>query len=205
MMGHMNMTMTKTLDSVMRRVLNDADIFGPPFDKGLRISIPLLFQKENWKQLKETFEERDKTPFNSLIDHRLQSLRQEAQNAQDWRKAQIEKLISLGESLKNAFDTKPNLLTQLFNTFDSFGLIKCNLRDMEDYGEIIENHARSVVEQFFLYKINKEKEWYKKRALKKTLEYVKELYDMKIDALEIAFFVRKLESLTEFVEVIKDE
>jgi hypothetical protein len=41
--------------------------------------------------------------------------------------------------------------------------------------------------------------------LKKAFEYIKELYNMNLDVLEIAFFVRKLNSLTEFVEMIKDE
>lgn len=75
---------------------------------------------------------------------------------------------------------------------------------MEDYGKVIENHNRSTVEQFFLYKIDKAKA-YQKRALRKTLEYLKELHAMNLDTLEIAFFIRKLNSLTQFMEVLNDE
>jgi hypothetical protein len=196
--------MTETLDSVMRRVLNDPDIFSSPYDQKMRAPIPLLFQKEDWKQLRNAFEKGDKSFFDSQVDNRLKNLRQEAQKSQDWRKGQIKKLISLGESLRKAYETKPNLLRQLFGMFDSFGLVVCNLPNMEDYGKVIENYTRPIVEQFFLYKIDKAP-WKEKRALKKTLEYVKELYSMNLDLLEIAFFVRKLNSLIEFVEVIKNE
>lgn len=198
------MSQTKTLDNVMKRVLNDPDVFGPPFDRNLRSYIPLLFQKENWKELKTAFERRDKSAFNSLLGKQLQNLRNEASRSQRWRKTQIERLLPLGESLKKAFETKPNLLSQLFELFDSFGLIECKLPNMEDFGKIIENHTKPTVEQFFLYKIDKAA-WAQKRALKKIFEYVQELYTMNLDVLEIAFFVRKLNSLTEFVEVIRDE
>src|SRR3990170_8516755 len=125
-MESMNMmSQTKTLDNVMKRVLNDPDVFGPPFDRNLRSQIPLLFQKENWKELKATFEKRDESVFNSLIDKQMQNLRNEASRSQYWRKSQIERLLLLGESLKKAFETKPNLLSLLFDVFDSFGLIEC--------------------------------------------------------------------------------
>lgn len=195
---------TKNLDIVMRHVLNDPDIFGPPFDRNLRTDLPLLFQKEDWRKLKAAFENRDKSSFNSLVEKQIQNLRNEAACSQYWRKGQIEKSLPLGESLKRAFETKPNLLAQLFDLFDCFGLIKCKLPNMEDYGKVIENHTKPIVAEFFLYHINKA-DWDEKRALKKTFEYVKELYNMNLDVLEIAFFVRKLNSLTEFVEVIKDE
>lgn len=198
------MSQTKTLDDVMKRVLNDPDIFESPFDRNTRTSIPLLFQKENWKQLKADFERKDQIAFNALIDKQKQQLSNELTRAQGWRRGQIEKLFSLSESLRKAFENKPNLLSQLFDLFDCFGLFDCKLPNMEDYGKVIENHTKPVVEEFFLYHICKAG-WDEKRALKKTFEYVKELYNMNLDVLEIAFFVRKLNSLTQFVEVIKDE
>ncbi|GAI24746.1 unnamed protein product, partial [marine sediment metagenome] len=91
-----------------------------------------------------------------------------------------------------------------FDKLDSFGLVECKLPNMEDYGKVIENHNRSTVEQYFLSKIDRAR-GYQKRALRKTLEYVMELYAMNLDILEIAFFIRKLNSLTQFMEVIKDE
>jgi hypothetical protein len=194
----------KTLDDVLKRVLNDPDIFGPPFDRNQRSYIPLLFSNDSWKELNVLFEKKDRAAFNSLVDKQLQYLRNEAYRSQGWRKKQIEKSLPLGESLKKAFETKPNSLSQLFNVFDSFGLIECKLPNMEDFGKIIENHTKATIEQFFLYKIEKAP-WDQKRALKKVFEYLKELYAMNLDVLEIAFFVRKLNSLTEFVEVIRDE
>lgn len=195
---------TKTLDDVMRRILNDPSIFSPPYDENARSAIPLLFETEEWKQLKEAFEKRDKNSFNSIVDNQSQKLQQKEQNANQWRKGKIKDTIELGRALKNAYDQKPYILEQMFDKFDSFGIIECKLPNMEDYGKVIENHNRSTVEQYFLSKIDRASK-YQKRALRKTLEYVKELYAMNLDILEIAFFIRKLNSLTQFMEVIKDE
>ena len=96
----------------------------------------------------------------------------------------------------------------MFLALDRYGLVKSNLPSssvLEDFGKVIENHNRSTVEQYFLYKIDKERNRFRRKALKKALEYLKELYAMKLDTLEIAFFIRKLDSLTQFMEVIKDE
>ena len=193
---------TKTLDDVMRRILNDSYIFGPPYDRNARAVIPLLFETEDWKQLKEAFEERDKNSFNSIVNQ-CQELQQKEQNANRWRKDKIRDTIELGKSLKKAYDQKPYILEQMFDKLDSFGLVECKLPNMEDYGKVIENHNRSTVEQYFLSKIDRAR-GYQKHALRKTLEYVKELYALNLDILEIAFFIRKLNSLTQFMEVIKD-
>lgn len=196
---------TKTLDDVMRRILNDFDIFSPPYDRNAKSAIPLLFETGVWKQLNEAFEKRDKNSFNSIVDNQCQKLQQKEQNANRWRKNKIRDTIELGKSLKKAYDQKSYILEQMFDKLDSFGIIECKLPNMEDYGKVIENHNPSIVEQFFLYKIDKENDKFKRKALKKTLEYVKELYAMNLDILEIAFFIRKLNSLTQFMEVIKDE
>ena len=117
----------------------------------------------------------------------------------------LREAIKLTEALKSAIKNKPHTLEQMFLTLHKFGPVKCNLPNMEDYGKVIENHNRSTVEQYFLYKIDKEKNRFRRKALRKTLEYLKELYMMNLDTLEIAFFIRKLDSLTQFMEVIKDE
>jgi len=195
----------KTLDEIMRSVLNDSDIFSTPYDKETRSNLPLLFESEEWKKLKDIFDKRDKNSFNSIIEKRCQGLEQKERDANRWRKNKIREIINLGQSLKKAYDQKPHILEQLFDKLDSFGIIECKLPNMEDYGKVIENHNRSTVEQYFLYKIDKEKNKFRRKALKKTLEYLKELYTMKLDTLEIAFFIRKLDSLTQFMEVIKDE
>jgi len=195
---------TRTLDDVMRRILNDSDIFSPPYDRNARSALPLLFEAEEWKQLKETFEKRDKNSFNLIVENQCQKLQQKEQNVNRWRERRIRDTIELGNILKNAYDQKPYILEQMFDKLDSFGIIECKLPNMEDYGKVIENHNPSTVEQYFLSKIDRAR-GYQKRALKKTLEYVKELYAMNLDILEIAFFIRKLNSLTQFMEVIKDE
>ncbi len=195
---------TKTLDDVMRRMMNDSYIFSPPYDRNAKSAIPLLFETEEWKQLKEAFEGKDKNSFNSIVDNQCQKLQQKEQNANQWRKRRIRDTIKLGKALKNAYDQKPYILEQMFDKLDSFGIIECKLPNTEDYGKVIENHNRSTVEQYFLSKIDRAR-GYQKPALRKTLEYVKELYAMKLDVLEIAFFIRKLNSLTQFMEVIKDE
>lgn len=105
--------------------------------------------------------------------------------------------------MEKAYDQKPYILRQMFDKLNSFGLVECKLPNMEDYGKVIENHNRSTVEQYFLSKIDRARGY--QNALRKTLEYVKELYAMNLDILEIAFFIRKLNSLTQFMEVIKDE
>jgi hypothetical protein len=185
---------TKTLDDVMRRVLNDADIFYVSYT---------IFDNAEWNELSRNYYEKNFNNLLSKIDQKIKYLKGELKSQKnDWRKQQA---IVLVESLKNSINNKPYTLEQLFSTLDKFGLVKCNLPNMEDYGKVIENHNRSTVEQFFLYKIDKAKYFYEKKALKKTLECLKELYAMNLDILEIAFFIRKLNSLTQFMELLKDE
>jgi len=74
---------------------------------------------------------------------------------------------------------------------------------MEDFGKVVEGHGRPIAEQYFLYKIQKEKDQRRRTALAGLFEVVKGLYDQRVDPLEIAFFVRKIESLTQIVEVLK--
>jgi hypothetical protein len=51
----------------------------------------------------------------------------------------------------------------------------------------------------------KDTKGWERKAHERLLEYVKELYTMPIDLYEKAYFIRKLETLTEFVEVLKDD
>ncbi len=184
---------TKTLDDVMRRILNDPDIFYISYT---------IFDDAEWKELSRKYQENNRNDILSKIDEKIKNLRSERSSQRNDRRKQ--QTIALAESLKSAIDNKPYILGQLFSTLDKFGSVKCNLPNMEDYGKVIENHNPSTVEQFFLYKIGKAS-GFEKRALRKTLEYLKELYAMNLDTLEIAFFIRKLNSLTQFMEVLKDE
>jgi len=95
------------------------------------------------------------------------------------RQRKIKKSKKLCQSLINAIYDKPNFLNNLFEYLDSFGLVKSNLpfpSAMDDYGKVIERYEISIVELYFLDKINRENNMYTKNALKKLLEYVKELY-----------------------------
>jgi hypothetical protein len=191
----MDMT-TKTLDDVMRRVLNDPDVFYISYT---------IFDNAEWEEIGKEFREGDLNSVTSRINQKIQDLKNALDSQiNDRKKRMLQETIKLDEALKNAINNKPYVLEQVFSTLDKFGLVKCNLPNMEDYGKVIENHSRSTVEQYFLSKIDRAG-GYQRRALRKTLEYVKELYAMNLDVLEIAFFVRKLNSLTQFMGVIKDE
>ena len=188
---------SKTLDEIMRRVLNDSDIFYISYT---------IFDEAGWKNIGKEFQKGNFAEVTAKIDEKIDQLKVALTSETNMRKKEtLEKAIKLTEALKSAVNSKPHILKQMFLTLDRFGLVKCNLPNMEDFGKVIENHNRSTVEHYFLYKIDKERNKFRKRALKKTLEYLKELYAMKLDTLEIAFFIRKLDSLFQFMEVIKDE
>lgn len=182
---------TKTLDEIMRRVLNDSDIFHMYYT---------IFNDAEWKDLREKYSQ-GVLAYNDRIDEKMKEMKREL-NSPGSRRRNLEEAIRRTDALKTAVQNKRYILERILTTLDRFGLVKCNLPNMEDYGRVIENHSQATVEQFFLYNIKRAR-GYKKSALRKILEYVKELYALNCGILEIAFFVRKLNSLTEFFEVIK--
>ena len=189
----------KTLDEIMRRVLNDSDIFYVSYT---------IFNNAEWKNLGEEFQKGNFTEVTARIDEKINQLQDALNSERNRKKKDLEEAIKLAEALKSAVKNKPYILKQMFCSLDKFGVVRCNLPSsstMEDFGKVIENHNCSTVEHYFLHKIDKERNKFRRRALKKTLEYLKELYAMKLDTLEIAFFIRKLDSLTQFMEVIEDE
>ena len=187
----------KTLDEIMRKVLNDSDIFYVSYT---------IFDEAEWKNLGEEFQKGNLSEVTAIIDAKKDRLQNALNSEINTRnKKRLEKAMKLTEELRSAIDNKPHILREMFLTLGRFGITQCNLPNMEDYGKVIENHNHSTVEHYFLYKIDKERNKFRRRALKKTLEYLKELYAMRLDTLEIAFFIRKLDSLIQFMEVIKDE
>jgi len=198
---------TKVLDDVMNRILNDPDVFSPPYDSKKKESLPYLFDKESWFVLKKAFKDKDKEHFKKIVDEQCRKLKEKKyeKKINRWRKNQIDNIIALGRCLKTAHDKKPFLLEQMFEKLDRFGIIECKLPNMEDCGKVIENNNRTIVEEYFLYKIDKVNFFYEKKAIRKMLEYVEKKNKKKVDVIEIAFFVRKLNFLTQFMEVIKDE
>ncbi len=194
--------MMSKMEEIFKKVLNDRDIYNSPYDKDKGETIPKLFEKESWKELGRLFSEDKRDEFISKIDSRISEIENQERQAKYWRKGRIKKLIQLGKELKLAFEKKPYLLKQLFENLEWYGLVECKLPNMDSYGKVIERYGITTVEQYFLDKISRLKSP-KNKALEKVLEYVKELYIAGISIEEISYFVRKLNSLTKYWEVIE--
>ena len=183
--------MMSKMDEIFKKVLNDRDIFWVKKE---------IFSVQEWGELRDKRSQPER--YESVIKQKIQSLNVEEKNSSDDKeKKDIREAERLLNNLLNALEQKPNILHQMFNYLDSYGLVKCNLPSMDDYGKVIERYGISTVEQFFLDKIKRENAQHKKRTLAKVLEYVKELYNTNLSPLEMAYFVRKLDSLTTFWEV----
>lgn len=182
--------MMSKMDKIFKRVLNDKDIFWPKRE---------LFTEEEWRKLKNKSHRPEE--YKSEIKNKIDSLEVVEKRSSDSRKREISEEKQLLNNLLYTLEQKPHTLNQMFNYLNSYGLVKCNLPSMDDYGKVIERYDISIVEQFFLDKIKRENNRHKKKALRKVLEYVKELYNSNHSALEIAYFVRKLNSLITFWEV----
>jgi predicted metal-binding protein len=191
--------MMSDMDKVFRRILNDKDIFYPQKE---------IFNKEEWRSLKEKFRNGNMDEFEKVIQEKIKDYDQKINQANNNKeKEKLQKAQTYCKSLINVMNDKPNLLNNLFEYLDSFGLVKSNLPSpsaMDDYGKVIERYEIGTVTQFFLDKIERESDKYKKKALKKLLEYVKELYQSNQSPLEIAYFVRKLNSLKTLWEVLNE-
>lgn len=174
--------MMSKMDEIFKKVLNDKDIFWIKKE---------IFSETEWRELKRAKDNYD--DFTKIVDSKIKSLKNEMSNS--------EEAVKLCKRLKSAIKEKPNILDQLLVILKSYGVVKSNLPSMDDYGKVIERYGLSTAEQFFLDKINRENNRYKKEALRKVFEYVKELYNSNQSVLEIAYFVRKLDSLITFWEV----
>jgi len=191
--------MMSKIDEVFRKVLNDRDIFWHKVE---------IFNEKEWVELRQTFNDyirnnnRNSKDFvKRKIDEKIEFI--ERKNI---RHDDKNKVLRLLVALKNSVDEKPNLLYGLLNTLNSYALVKCNLpssRSMEIFGKVIERYDISIVEQYFVDKIRRESDSHKRRALEKVLEYVKELHTAGISLEEIAYLVRKIDSLTKYWEVIE--
>ena len=194
--------MMSKIDEVFRRVLNDKEIFDSPYDRNTRALIPKLFEGASWKELGRLFNEGRKDEFIEKIDSRIREIENQERRARGWRRDKINELKQRAEWLKSAFDNKPNLLKDLFENLEWYGLVECKLPRMEDYGKVIERYDISIIEQYFVDKI-KRASYPQNRALEKILEYVKELHTAGISPEEIAYLVRKIDSLAKYWEVIE--
>jgi hypothetical protein len=191
--------MISKIDEVFRKVLNDREIFWHKIE---------IFNEKEWTELQQIFDDyikNNKKDSKDLvkrkIDEKIKFIQR--RNIRDEDKNKILKLLA---ALKNSVDEKPNLLYELLNTLNSYALVKCNLpssRSMEIFGKVIERYDISTVKHFFITKISKEGNPHVRKALKKVLEYAEELYISGVSPEKIAYFVRKLNSLEKYWEVIE--
>ncbi|MCX7732446.1 MAG: hypothetical protein N2248_04710 [candidate division WOR-3 bacterium] len=163
--------MTSEFDKIFRRVLNDQEIFYVE---------QKIFNKDEWSKLRE-----------ALNQNKIQDIKNRIE----------EKNHPLCERLLGLVEKCPEIFRQMLEYLDCFEGVKCNLPNMDDYGKVIERYSQKTAELYFCDKIKREKDSHKRRALERVLNYVKELYNANLSPLEIAYFVRKLESLTIFREV----
>ncbi len=181
------------LQLATRKVLNDPRIFR---------MFPILFNKVEWAKLRKAIQDNDTLLTQQLIKTARDSLNEKLRTERDQNRRRD---LESAQTLLNGFEAKirePSaMLTQVFETLDSFGSLWCYLPNTEDYGKIIEGQSRPTVEHFFLYKIDKAER--DREALVALFEVVKELYEQRVEPLQIAFFVRKIKSLNQFVEVLR--
>jgi uncharacterized protein YaaR (DUF327 family) len=196
--------MMSDMDTILKKILNDRDIFYHEKE---------IFTKSEWNWLREKFINKNLEEYKNIIQGKINEYNQKINQATNNKeKEKFQRAKKLCQSLINAIPEsdksgKPNLLNTLFEYLDSFGLVKSNLpspSSMDDYGKVIERYDISIVEQYFLDKISREDNLHTKNALKKLLEYVKELYQSNQSPLEIAYFIRKLNSLTTLWEVLDE-
>lgn len=183
------------LEVAVRRVLNDRRIFGMPQE---------LIAKLKWSEFREALRQTDKGRVASILESAEQAITARINSERDKderRHLEDSKRILIG--LRSHVDRGSVLVRDLADQLDNFGPLRSNLPNMEDFGKVIEGHSRRLAEQFFLYKIQKEKNARRRDSLTASFEVIKELYEQRVDPLEIAFFVRKMESLSEIVEVLK--
>lgn len=179
--------MTSKIDEVFRKVLNDKDIFWIKRE---------IFNEEEWRALKEKKGVNERV---EIINKKIELFKKEFE--ENNKQEDLKNCIESCETLKRDLYERPNIAEQRFDILKKFGLVRCNLPNMDDYGKVIERNSIPIVEQFFLDKIKRENNKCRRKALAKVLEYVKELYNANVSVDEIAYFVRKLDSLKTLWEV----
>lgn len=183
------------IEEAIHSALNDRRIFWMPQE---------LINKSNFSALKDALSKLDKSLVIKIIGQSKGDIEGKIERERDFsRKRYLDDALRLLNSLETRINQDPLFVLNLLNQFESFGPVICNLPNMEDSGKIIEGHSRSTAEQFLLYKIQKEKDGRRRQSLIALYEIIIKLYDKRVEPLEIAFFVRKINSLGIIVEVIK--
>lgn len=183
------------IEEAIHNALNDRRIFWMPQE---------LINKADFSRLKDALSKLDIGPALEVVSQSKGIVEERIKTEHDhYRKRHLEDAIRLLNGLQIRINQDPYFVRNLLDQLESFGPVICNLPNMEDFGKIIEGHGRSIAEQFLLYKIQKEKDQRRRQALIALLEIVKKLYNQRVEPLEIAFFVRKINSLGVIVEVLK--
>lgn len=183
---------TDPLEAAIKRVLNDRRIFWMPQE---------LIGKADWARLHKIYQS-DRQTALQIVETAKGNLAKMTFPKREFRDEAESLLTGLQTKIQQGSQLAKNVLEQL----NEFGPLKCNLskNELEDFGKVIEGHGRPLVEQFFTYKMQKEKDQRRRQALAALFEVVRELYDCHVEPLEIAFFVRKIDSFTQLVEVLRD-
>lgn len=199
-------------DEILKKVLNDTDIFDSPTNGSIKV--PKLFEGDSWKELQDIYYSGDETRqkrFNALVNKRLSEVskrfeeeieaKRRNSKGNDNNRKESDNLEYCANCLKNSFTQNPKLLELIFENLEWYGTVNCKLPKMDSYGRFVENFSLEMVIIHFSEKI-KSSPGYQQIALKKVLGYIKELYQANVPVEQIAYFVRKLDSLTEFWRII---
>lgn len=200
--------MTSPMDELLRKVLNDRRIFdfgengaGRLFGQEAVIEIRKLLARDDLSSVRERIQ---RAQEEKQEQWRQQTSRQRQQaHSRPARppKNTFQEAIDLSERLGQAASDKLPLVRRVFDLLDEYGAMRCQLPTMEDYGKVVENQDRALVEAYFAYQIDKTKERWKQEALRQMLSYLEQGYESGIPVDQLGFFVRKSESLKSFVEV----
>lgn len=183
------------LEEAMRRVLNDRRIFWMTQE---------LIGKADWAKLRDALSGGDSDTALGVVASAKDSIAKRINAERDPRNRQhVESAQQLLSGLEAKLKQAPSSVTRVLELMDSFGPVRCNLPDTEDMGKVIEGYGRPTVEEFFTYKIQKEGEQRRRQALVALFEEVRRLYDQHVEPLQIAFFIRKIDSLNQLVEVLR--
>lgn len=186
---------TSPLDHAIRKALNDRRIFWMP---------QKLIDRVVWSNLKLSIKSGKTDDVQSILSGAENAVCNLISRERDPRKKEhLKDAKKLLAGLKTKIGQQSPFVAYLLDMLDEFGPLLSNLPNMEDFGKVIEGYNHSTAEQFFLYKIQKEKNRRKKNALCALIEIVKELYESRANPIEIAFFVRKIDSLPQIMEVLQ--
>lgn len=183
------------LDHAIRKALNDRRIFWMP---------QKLIDRADWSNLKLSIKKGKTDDVQSILSAAENAVCNLISSEGNPRKrGYLQDAKKLLTGLKTKIGQQSPFVTHVFDMLDEFGPLLSNLPNMEDFGKVIEGYNYSTAEHFFLYKIQKAKSKKQKDALSVLLGIVQQLYATRVDPLQIAFFVRKIHSLPQIMEVLQ--